>query len=109
MVSRLLAPFLPYIAGAALLAAVSAAGVIWWQSGTIDGLRGDVARLERSLAVERERREQAQLAREVEAARAKRERARNAELSETVQQLREIPDAPLDPGIIRLLDGLRRD
>ena len=103
----ILRPFLPYIAGGALLAVVAGAGMIWWQSGTIDTLRAESASQARSLAAWQERAAQAELARKVDAARAERERQRSAELRATIEQMKEIPDAPLDPRLIDLLDGLR--
>lgn len=96
MTMRMLAPFLPYIIVAALLTAL--ASVVWWQSGTIDTLRGDVARLERSLAVVEAARKQARLAASVAQAAANRAQTRAAEYDRMRENLlkgntdEELPD-----------------
>ena len=115
VISRLLAPFLPWIAGALAAAALAGAGVIWWQSGTIETLREDKASLERSVAALERARDNARLAAEVAEARAKgaqkiaaetealQERIRNLELGECA-------DVPLDPALTDLLRrGVRED
>ena len=92
---------------AALLAAIAAGGWIVLLQIENSSLQAENERLDRSIAALREQVAQSALAREVEAARAERWALRSKELSETIEQLRGIPDAPLDPGIIELLDGLR--
>lgn len=92
---------------AAFLAAIAAGGWIVLLQIENSALQAENERLDRSIAALREQVAQSALAREIEAARAERWRVRSAELAETIEQLRGIPDAPLDPGIIELLDGLR--
>lgn len=107
--TRLLAPFLPYILGAAVIAAM---GGVWY----VMDLRADKAALaaqnaalSRSLAAMEAQAEQSRLAREVEAARAERFAARSAELSATVEAILtgDIPDENLDPRIADYINGLR--
>lgn len=96
---------------AALLACLGLAGALWWQSGTVDGLTVENARLSRSLTALSEQAEQSALAREVERARADRFAARNATLTEAVEQILigGIPDAMLDPDLAALINGLRTE
>jgi hypothetical protein len=113
---RLLTPFMPYIAGAALAAAILAGGALWWQSGTIDRLRADKASLERSVAALERQAAQAALSREVAAARAKAAQAMTAEKDAALDAIRnldlgECADETIDPALRDLLDrrGLRSD
>lgn len=92
---------------AALAGALVLGGLLYRERALRATSEAHVARLTRSVAALTQQAEQARLARQVEAARAERWRERNAELADTIEQLREIPDAPLDPRIIELLDGLR--
>ena len=107
--SRLLAPFLPYILGAAVIAA---GGGVWY----VMDLRADKAALaaenaslSRSLAAMEAQAAQSKMAREVEAARASRFAARTAELSATIESLLtgDISDENLDPRIADFINGLR--
>lgn len=104
-----LRPFIPYIMGAALIAAM---GGVWY----VMDLRADKAALvaqnaalSRSLAAMEAQAEQSRLAREVEAARAERFAARSAELSATIEALLtgDIPDEVLDPRIADYINSLR--
>lgn len=96
-----------YILPGVLAALVLAGGWIWWQSGTIDALEADKARLERSLVVEREAREQARLAANVAQASADRERARAAEYDALRESLlKGNDDAPLPDWFRAYLDRL---
>lgn len=96
---------------AALLACLGLAGALWWQSGTVDELTVENARLSRSLTALTEQAEQSALAREVERARADRFAARNATLTEAVEQILigGITDAMLDPDLAALINGLRTE
>lgn len=96
--------------GPTFLAALALAGGVWWimdLRADNAALRDEVARKDRSIAALRHQAEQSAEARRVEEARAERWRRRSTELSETIDTLRGIPDAPLDPRITDILDGLR--
>jgi len=96
-----------YALMAALAGALVLGGLLYRERALRAVSEADVARLTRSVTALTAQAEQARLAREVEAARSALWRERNAELAATIEQLREIPDAPLDPRVIELLDGLR--
>jgi len=95
--------------GPTILAALALAGAVWWVMSLRAenaALRDEVARKDRSIAALRHRAEQSAEARRVEEARAERWRRRSTELSDTIDTLKGIPDAPLDPRITDILDGL---
>lgn len=109
---RLLAPFMPYIAGAALAAAILAGGALWWQSGTIDRLRAYKASLERSVAALEQQAAQAAESRRVAAARARRAQEMTAEKDAALDAIRnldlgECADETIDPALADILG--RRD
>lgn len=96
-----------YALAAALLASLALAGMLYRETTLRADAEAESAALSRSVeALEAQAVESAK-ARRVEAARAEAWRARSEQLSETIEQLRGIPDAPLDPAIIDLLDRLR--
>lgn len=97
-----------YVAIAALVACLGLCGALWWQSGALDTLRDNNARLERNAAVLTEQAEQARLAADVADASRQRVERMNAEASATIEairnlQLGECADAPLDPALTDLL------
>lgn len=104
-----LRPFMPYIAGAAVIAAMGAVWFVMDLRADKAALAAENAALSRSLAAMEAQAEQSRIAREVEAARAKRFAARSAELSATIEAILtgDIPDEMLDPRIADYINGLR--
>lgn len=101
--SRILA----YALIAALLACVGLAGALWWQSGTIDRLRDDNARLTRSVASLEGARDQAKAAAVIAKAEAARQRAKAEEYEQVKDAFRKGDfDAPLPDDFRVLLDRL---
>lgn len=94
------------------VAAVLALGGLWqWEKRKSALLTAENASLTRSVAAMTRQAEQSAAAREVEKARAERWQTRAADLDASIEALftGDIPDAPLDPRIIAILDGLRAD
>lgn len=94
----------------ALTACLGLCVALWWQSGTVDRLRDDNARLTRNAAVLSEQAEQARLAADVADASRQRVERMNVEASATIEairnlQLGECADATLDPALTDLLGG----
>ena len=104
-----LRPFIPYIMGAAVLAAMGAVWYVMDLRADKAALAAQNAALSRSLAAVAEQAEQSRLAREVEAARAERFAARSAELSQAIEDIFTggIPDAPLNPDLADRINRLR--
>lgn len=101
--SRLLA----YGLAAALAACVALSVALWWQSGTVDRLREDKARLERSVASLEQSRDQARAAADVARAEAERQAARAAEYEQVKDAFRKGDfDAPLPDDFRVLLDRI---
>lgn len=97
-----------YVTIAALVACLGLCGALWLQSGTVDSLRDDNARLTRNAAVLADQVEQARLAADVADASRQRVERMNAEASATIDairnlQLGECADAPLDSDLTDLL------
>jgi hypothetical protein len=97
--------------GPSIVAAAALAGAVWY----VMALRADNAALEaenasltRSIAALEQKVEQSAEARRVEAVRAKRWAERAAELDASIEAMYtgDIPDVPLDPRIIAILDSL---
>ena len=107
--SRLLSPFMPYIAGALLMAALGLGGYVWSLRAANASLTAENAALARSMAALTQQAADAKLARDVEAARAKRWEARSGELAATIETILtgDFDDAPLDPDLADWLNGLR--
>lgn len=96
----------------ALAAVVAGYGAWVWQQATIDQLTADNASLTRSVAALEVSIEQSRVARRVDAARAAAQRQRDREAAATVEailttRLGECADAPLDPDLAAILNGLR--
>lgn len=97
---------IPYLLCGALVAGVFA---VWVDR---DKLKLENSRLEREIAAKDRVIETSRLAREVEAARADAAQKRASELDANIQAIVEggIPDAPLDPRLIDIINsGLRRN
>lgn len=93
---------------AALVASLGLAGGIIYLQRSNASLEAKNAVLTRSLAEYQARAEQAALARDVEAARAAKARQDAADAQAQIETIfREIADAPLDPALADLLNGLR--
>jgi hypothetical protein len=97
-----------YVTIAALVACLGLCGALWWQSGTVDRLRDDNARLTRNAAVLEDQAAQARLAADVADASRQRVERMNAEASATIKAIRNLQlgdcaDAPLDPALTDLL------
>lgn len=93
---------------ASLIGCLGLCWALWWQSGTVDTLRDDNARLTRNAAVLEDQAEQARLAADVADASRQRVERMNAEASAVIEairnlQLGECADAPLDPALTDLL------
>ena len=88
--SRLLSPFMPYIAGALLAAALGLGGYVWSLRASNASLTADNARLLRNAAVLEGQVEQARLAASVAAARAARAQEMNAEASAKIEAIRNL-------------------
>ena len=106
-----------YLIGGALIALVGGfGGAVWWVMDMRAAKVAQAARIAsqaRSLAAYEVKAEQDQLAREVDAARAafQRERDRAAAVAAIdllTAELGECADAPIDPAVADILDGLRR-
>ena len=98
-----------YILGAAGVSILVLGGLYTYERMRRIEAQDQVLSLKNSIRVLERQAEQNQLARDVEAARAEYWQGRNKELTATIEKLREIPDVPLDPRIIDLLDGLRHN
>jgi hypothetical protein len=97
-----------YVTIAALVVCLGLCGALWWQSGTMDRLRDDNARLTRNAAVLADQVEQARLAADVADASQQRVERMNAEASDMIEAIRNLQlgdcaDATLDPDLADLL------
>lgn len=107
MIGKLLAPFMPYIAGGLLALAGALAVALWWQSGRVDALIAENASLSRSVAALERSIERSKLARAVADANAARERERAEEYDRLRESLlRGEEDAELPDWFRRYLDDL---
>tara|TARA_X000001316_G_scaffold12129_1_gene5692 strand:+ start:473 stop:814 length:342 start_codon:yes stop_codon:yes gene_type:complete len=106
-----------YLIGGALIALMGGTGWLVWSfmdmRATVADQDAQIASQARSLAAYEVKAEQDQLAREVDAARAafQRERDRAAAVAAIdllTAELGECADAPIDPAVADILDGLRR-
>lgn len=98
------------IAGVSLLSCLVLGGLVWWQSYTLDDLRDDKVRLERSEKALIDQVEQARLSAEVSKAHAARARAISARTEAAIRQIQSLElggcaDAPIDSRLLPLLGG----
>lgn len=92
---------------AALAAVLGLGAALWWQSGTVDRLRDDKARLERSVVALEQSRAQARAAAERARAEAARQAAAAAEYEQVKDAFRKGDfDAPLPDDFRALLDRI---
>ena len=102
-----------YALPVALVACLALGGMAWSSSAQVAALEVQAASLARSVAVQRQAVAQRDEAARVAAARARHWETRAGELNETIQTILtadfgECADAPIDPGLADLIDGLRQ-
>lgn len=93
-----------YVAVAALMACLGLGGAFWWQSGKIEDLAAESARLARNAVVLEIERANARLAADVAAKRAARAMKMNAEAADTIAAIRNLKlgdcaDEKIDPAL----------